>query len=110
MADKEIMDMDFSDEDQLLILTDEEGKEHHTVVVDQFSVDEKNYVVLLPVNPEGCDDDCECSFCSGEEEAFLLKVIVNEQGEEEYVEPTEEEFAEAEEAYAALNEEEEIEE
>lgn len=106
MADKENMDMDMMGDEQLLVLTDEEGKEHHTVVVDQFSVGEKDYVVLLPINPEGCDDDCECSFCTGEEEAFLLKVITNEQGEEEYVEPTEEEFAEAEAAYAELQDEE----
>ena len=105
MTDKE-MDMGLMDDEQLLVLTDEEGKEHPTVVVDQFSVGENDYVVLLPINPEGCDDDCECSFCSGEEEAFLLKVITNEQGEEEYVEPTEEEFAEAEAAYAELQDEE----
>lgn len=106
MTDKENMDMDFTEDEQLLILTDEEGNEHHTVVVEQFSVGDKDYVVLLPINPEGCDDDCECSFCNGEEEAFLLKVVMNEQGEEEYVEPTEEEFAEAEAAYAELQDEE----
>lgn len=105
MTDKE--DMNFMEDEQLLVLTDEEGKDHHTVIVDQFTVNEKDYVVLLPINPEGCDDNCECSFCTGEEEAFLLKVITNEQGEEEYVEPTEEEFDEAEAAYDELQKDEE---
>jgi len=58
-----------SQQENTIILTDEEGKEHEFLVVDILSVDE--YAVLLPVGEESEPD-----------EAIVLKIDVDEEGNE----------------------------
>ncbi len=55
----------------VLVLTDEEGQEHQFTVIDFIEVDDQEYAILLPVGEE-------------EEmgEAIILKVCLDENGDE----------------------------
>ncbi len=77
------MDMDY--ERDLVTLMDEEGIEHEFEIVDSLEVDNDEYIALVPVfeNPEDSLDD------SGE--LVILKMITDDENEEEYLEPIENE-------------------
>lgn len=57
--------------DDVLILIDEEEQEHPFQMIDMVEVDGSQYAVLVPLE-EGSD----------EEEAIILKIVVDENGEE----------------------------
>lgn len=57
--------------DDVLILIDEEEQEHPFQMIDMVEVDGNQYAVLVPLE-EGSD----------EEEAIILKIVVDENGEE----------------------------
>ena len=65
MADDKDLDTGFAEEeDEIITLTDEEGKEHEFVVVDVIEVSDKEYAILLPIDTE--DDE--------EAEAVILRL------------------------------------
>src|SRR5690554_3868086 len=57
--------------EDLVVLTDEEGKEHHFAVVDIFTVEQKDYAVLTPVeqSPEEETEEEEAP-----EEAYIFRL------------------------------------
>ena len=57
--------------DNVLILVDEEDQEHPFEVIDMIEVDGNQYAVLTPLD-EGAE----------EEEAIILKIVTDENGEE----------------------------
>lgn len=57
--------------DDVLILIDEENQEHPFQMIDMVEVDGNKYAVLVPLG-EGAD----------EEEAIILKIVEDENGEE----------------------------
>lgn len=57
--------------DDVLILVDEEDQEHPFQMIDMVEVDGSQYAVLVPLE-EGSDED----------EAIILKIVVDENGEE----------------------------
>ena len=57
--------------DDVLILIDEENQEHPFQMIDMVEVDGNKYAVLVPLE-EGAD----------EEEAIILKIVEDENGEE----------------------------
>ena len=57
------------EQDEVVVLTDEEGKEHEFSVIDILEVDGSEDAILLPA-----DDDSD--------EAIILKIGVDENGEE----------------------------
>lgn len=57
--------------DDVLILVDEEDQEHPFQMIDMVEVDGNKYAVLVPLE-EGAD----------EEEAIILKIVEDENGEE----------------------------
>lgn len=65
-------------EDEILVLTDEDGCEHEFLEVERFSVGPSVYAVLVPLE-------------EGEEEALILRVEGSETGEEVYCEIEDEE-------------------
>lgn len=77
------MDMDY--ERDLVTLMDEDGVEHEFEVVDSLEVDDEEYIALVPVfeNPEDSLED------SGE--LVILKMVTDEETNEEYLEPIENE-------------------
>jgi len=71
----------------LITLTDEEGNDHDFMVIDAFTVEEKRYVVLLPLyESEDDGEDLEADY-DAEEEVYLFRVDLKEEtGEEVLVE------------------------
>ncbi|MBR5319963.1 MAG: DUF1292 domain-containing protein [Peptococcaceae bacterium] len=57
--------------DNVLILVDEEDQEHPFEVIDMIEVDGNQYAVLTPLE-EGAEED----------EAIILKIVTDENGEE----------------------------
>ena len=105
MADKreEILDDDF-----LIEMTDDEGNVFHYVEEMIIPVDGENFALLVEVKDDehehcaGCGCDCGCE----DDDVIIAKIVVNENGEEEYIEPTDEEFEKVQEAYEKLLDEE----
>lgn len=90
---------DHEHDEEIIVLTDEEGNEHEFSIVQVIKVDEKDYAVLIPLNGE-----------EEEEEAVILR-IDEENGEDILVEiETEEEFERVAEAWEELLDEEEYDE
>ena len=58
------------EEENIIVLTDEEGNEHEFEVLDILEIDDSEYAILLPVE----DND--------EEEAIILRIGLDENGEE----------------------------
>ncbi len=111
--DKEMLEENFELEDFAMIdLVGEDGETIHAMEVDRFVAEDNTYVIFTAINQDcegGCDCDCEDE--CGEDEAFLLKVVFNAEGEEvEYVEPTEEEFEVAQKVYDQLCDESDLDE
>ncbi len=82
---EEFDELDFADD--VVILTDDEGKEHEFGIIDVVEVEDSRYVILMPTDDE-------------EGEAIVMKVEVNEDEEEVIVEI--EDDAEWEKVQAAL--------
>lgn len=109
MADKENEVLD-EDEELVVVMTDEEGNEYYYREELIIPVGEDKFALLVGIHDDCEDEACECGCsCEDEEDVFIAKIIVNEQGEEEYVDPTDEEFAAVEKAYNELIDEEEAE-
>lgn len=104
MADKrneEILDDDF-----LIEMTDEDGKVFYYVEEMIIPVDGENFALLVEVKDEhehgeGCDCGCE------DDDVIIAKIVINADGEEEFIEPTDEEFEKVQEAYEKILDEEE---
>ena len=109
MADKreEILDNDF-----LIEMTDDEGNVFHYVEEMIIPVDGENFALLVEVKDgehvhgANCDCGCDCDCGCEDDDVIIAKIVVNENGEEEYIEPTDEEFEKVQEAYEKLLDEE----
>ena len=94
------------DDDFLIEMTDDEGNVFYYVEEMIIPVDEENFALLVEVKDEhehgaGCDCGCE------DDDVIIAKIVVNADGEEEYVEPSDEEFEKVQAAYEKLLDEEE---
>lgn len=58
--------MDF-EEDEVIVLTDDDGKEHEFNLIDTITVNDKEYAILQPVD---------------EEEAIILRFGIDDDGDE----------------------------
>jgi uncharacterized protein YrzB (UPF0473 family) len=102
MADNEKDDMEI-DEEPVVVMTDEEGNEyyyHEEVII---PVGDKKFAILVPIDideeeEEGCDCGCE----EEETDVYIARIDIDENGEEIYVDPTDEEFDEVRKAYEEL--------
>jgi len=107
MADKE-KDLQAEDDDLLVVMTDEDGNEFYYQEEMIIPVGNDRYALLVGLHDEdedGHEHGCGCG-CEGDEEDVLIaKIVTNEDGEDEYVEPTDEEFEAVQKAYDALVEE-----
>lgn len=73
--------------DDLVTLTDEEGNAHDFIVIDAFHVEDKRYVVLLPVYDSEDDGEEAGLDYDEEEEVYIFRVEMDEEkGEEVLVE------------------------
>ncbi|MBR3721588.1 MAG: DUF1292 domain-containing protein [Selenomonadaceae bacterium] len=109
MADMEnFNDEDFMDDDYIVVeMTDDEGNVYPYVQEMVIPVGDDEFALLVPMesDDEGHEEGCDCG-CE-EDDVIIAKMVKDENGEIEYIEPTDEEFALVEKAYDAMFEDEE---
>jgi len=102
MLDRELDETVFNDDQVVVEMTDEDGNVYYYVEEMIIPVGDERFALLVSVEPTECecdDDDCDC----GEDfDSIIAKIIVDENGEDLYVEPTDEEFEAVEKAYNKL--------
>ena len=85
--------MDF-EEDEVIVLTDDDGEEHEFNLIDTITVNDKEYAILQPVD---------------EEEAIILRFGVDDEGNEVlYDIEDDEEWEKVADAWQEISEEEEV--
>lgn len=98
---------EFSDDDGIIVeMTDADGNSYYYVEEMIIPVGKDRFALLVELHDEhehgeGCACGCE------EDDVTIAKIVVNEDGEEEYVEPTDEEFEAVQAAYEKLLDEDE---
>lgn len=105
----------FEEEDFLVEMRDDEGNVYYYAEEMIIPVNGENFAILVEVHTdeeeEGAEhephchcheDGGECGCGCDEDSVIIAKIVVNEDGEEEYVEPTDEEFEAVQEAYEKL--------
>jgi len=108
MADDEKELEDF-DEEPVVVMTDEEGNEFYYREEVIIPIGDKRFAILVPIT---IDEDCDCGCdCDDEEtDVYIARIDADDDGEEIYVDPTDEEFEEVRQAYEELVVEDETEE
>lgn len=103
MADFTKDDLTEMEEELVVVMTDEEGNEYYYREDMIIPVGEKRFAILVPLDVEAecdCDDeDCECN---AETDVFIARIDSDENGEDVYVDPTDEEFEAVRQAYEEL--------
>lgn len=109
-SEKETMDEEQMEDDEVIVvMTDDEGNEYYYVQELVLQVDGDKYALLVPTCEDEDEEHCHChehDDDDDEDSAFFAKVVLDESGEEAYIEPTDEEFEAVIEAYDALMSEE----
>ncbi len=109
MSDDLNKDLDDFDGESIVVMKDDEGNEFYYREDMIIPIGEKRFAILVPIDieDEGCEcqeDDCECG-CE-DTDVFIARIDVDQDGEEIYIDPTDEEFEEVRNAYEQLLEEE----
>lgn len=99
-------------DDVLIEMTDEDGNVFYYVEEMIIPVDGENFALLVEYKGDDCDCDHECGCggdcdCGCEDDVIIAKIVINADGEEEFIEPTDEEFEKVQAAYEKLLDEEE---
>lgn len=92
---EELMDDDF-----LVEMTDEDGNVFYYVEEMIIPVDGVNFALLVEVKDEHHGADCDCG-CD-DDDVIIAKIVTGADGQEEYVEPTDEEFDKVQAAYEKI--------
>ena len=102
MSDFEKEDLDEMDEELVVVMTDEEGNEYYYREEMIIPIGDKRYAILTAIDiEEECDcehDDCECED-EDEVDVFIARIDTDENGEDVYVDPSDEEFEQVRTAY-----------
>ena len=104
--DNEIME----DDELIVVMTDEEGNEYYYREELIIPVGEDRFALLVEIQEDDCEDGCDedgCDCGCGDENLVIAKIVVDENGEEVYVDPTDEEFEAVQKAYDELMEDDE---
>ncbi len=109
MADEKLNE---PEDGMVVVMTDEDGNEYYYEEEMIIPVGEDKYALLVGIHTEDEEEHdhecgCGCGCEEGDEDVIIAKIVVDENGEEEYIEPTDEEFELVQKAYDALLEEEE---
>lgn len=101
MADNEVM------EDEVYVeFTDEEGNVYTYVQEMIIPVGEDKFALLVGVNEADEEHEHSCGCEEDDEDVIIAKIVLNEDGEETYIEPTDEEYDAVQKAYDAMFEDE----
>lgn len=110
MADEK--DLTVDEEEMVVVMTDEEGNEFYYREEMIIPVGDEKYALLVGIHDHDDEQEhehehCGCGCGEGEddEDVLIAKIVKNEQGEEEYVDPTDEEFEKVQAAYDAIMDE-----
>ena len=89
------------EEEPIVVMTDEEGNEFYYREEVIIPIGDKRFAILVPIT---IDEDCDCGCSCDEEETdvYIARIDADENGEEIYVDPTDEEFEEVRLAYEEL--------
>ncbi|TCS79663.1 DUF1292 domain-containing protein [Pectinatus cerevisiiphilus] len=91
------------DEDNIIEMIDEDGETHYFYEEMQFEADGNRYAILSFFNTDEKNPTNEEDVLN-ENETTLAKIVKGEDGEDEYLTPTDEEFTTAVEAYEKFDE------
>ena len=70
------------EERDVVVFSDDEGNEFELDVIDYFEHEGQEYAVLMDLNAAGCEcEDEECD-CEGEQDVYIMKVVVTDDIEE----------------------------
>ena len=98
---------EFLDDDVVIEMTDDDGNVFYYVEEMIIPVDGVNFALLVELHDEhshggdcdcGCDCDCDCE----DDGVIIAKIVTGADGQDEYVEPTDEEFERVQAAYEKL--------
>ena len=111
MDEKKILEENFDGEDfedVIVEMTDDEGNSYYYVEQMIIPVGDDRFALLVEVpdeeehehhhDHEGCDCGCGCE----DGDVIIAKIVTDENGEDIYVEPTDEEFEAVQKAYDEL--------
>ena len=100
MSDKE---NDVQDDGVVVVMTDDEGNEFYYEEEMIIPVGDEKYALLVGIHNEDEDQEhscgCGCGCGDEDEDVLIAKIVTNDEGEEEYIEPTDEEFEAVQKAY-----------
>jgi len=84
------------DQDEVITIIDEENNEHEVVIYDILELDGQRYAIVVPLVDDGEDledlDDPEDFEDEADGDAFVLKIVQDEDGEEMLVEIDDDEW------------------
>ena len=110
----EMLPDDLEEDGNIIVeMTDEEGNVYLYEEEMIIPVDDKKFALLVAIpseEEEGHHHEHDCDCGCGEDDVIIAKIVENEDGEEEYVEPTDEEFEIVRQAYEEFFSEESLEE
>ena len=98
------------DDEVIVVMTDDEGNDYYYVQELILEVQGDKYALLVPTCEDEDEEHCDChdhGDDDDEDAAFFAKMVLDESGEEAYIEPTDEEFEAVLAAYEALMDEDE---
>lgn len=98
------------DDEIIVVMTDDDGNDYYYVQELILEVQGDKYALLVPTCDDEDEEHCHChDHGEGDDDdaAFFAKMVLDESGEESYIEPTDEEFEAVLAAYEALMDEEE---
>ena len=105
----EDQEKDWLEEDVVVEMTDEDGNSYYYRQEMIIPVGDDKFALLVGIHDEEEEHthSCGCGCGEHDEDVLIAKIVVDEDGEEEYVEPTDEEFDAVQQAYDELMDEEE---
>lgn len=93
------------DDDFVVEMTDEDGNVFYYSEELIIPVDGERYALLVEIKNDEHEHGCDCG-CE-DDDVVIAKIVINADGQEEYIEPTDEEFDRVQAAYEKLLDEEE---
>lgn len=102
MADEKNLVQEQEDGDLVVIMTDEEGNEFYYREEVMIPIGNKKFAILVSIEEDTCNCGCHAEVNN---DVFVARIDVDEDGEEVYVDPTDEEFDMVCEEYNKLIEE-----
>ena len=106
MADKHIPEDLLADDDDIIVeMTDEEGNTYYYAEEMVIPVGKDRFALLVEMHDHEHDEGCDCG-CE-DDDVIIAKIVTNDDGEDEYIEPTDEEFEAVQAAYDKLLDEDE---